>query len=77
MIEIRYVSKAGIQTNIQHLRRLKHQSHRRPAQPNAEKIPVRCKSGELMKNPKEMVAAKFGLPGKGPEGMVDFGMILD
>lgn len=77
MIEIRHVSEAGIQCNVEHARGFQHQSRRRPAQPSAEDILVGRKPGELLKNPNEMVAAKFRLSGKRTEPVARIRMTFD
>ena len=77
MIEIRHVSEARIQRNIEHLRRFEHQPRRRSAQPSAEDILVRRKPGELLKNSKEVVAAKSRLSGKRNESVLRLRTTLD
>ena len=77
MIEIRHISEAGIQCNIDHSPRFRHQPDRRPAQPSAEDILVRAKASELVKHPKEVVAAKFRFSRKENEPVVRIRMTLD
>jgi hypothetical protein len=70
MIEIRHVSEARIQRNIEHPRRFQHQ-------PSAEDILVWRKPGELLKNPKEVVAVKSRLSGKRSESVLRIRTTLD
>jgi hypothetical protein len=77
MIEIRHVSEARIQRNIEHPRRFQHQPRRRSAQPSAEDILVWRKPGELLKNPKEVVAVKSRLSGKRSESVLRIRTTLD
>ena len=77
MIEIRHVAEAGVQRNIEHPRRFQHQPRRSSTQPSAEDILVGRKPGELLKNAKEMVAAKSRLSGNRSESVLRIRTTLD
>ena len=77
VIEVGDVSEPAVESDIEHARRFEQEPRSRAPETMAEDVLVGRQADELLKEPQEVVAAKFHLLRKGVEAVVRIGMIFD